>query len=317
MSTRLSARTNTTRMTTVIRNISLASLFRPEDILHECQAEGDEEVVHSLLLHLALEHGIGNFKAAQEEVMANMRKDSPHISPGVAVIYAKLEKISSPLVAIATFSEGRVFAGERVFLVVSVLIPPDLPGVYKQIVTSLSKACGKDGVAETIAKLPSPLATWQHFEEGGHKLPDHLKAKHIMSAPSVHLKSDDNLSRAIDLFLTHRVAELPVLDPAGELIGVVSTRRLVKICMPDYLMWIADMRPFQNFEPIAEIIRRASSTWLREIMTHDFAHVDETSPAILALREIARCETDSAYVLRGRTLVGVIHLHEFLDSILR
>jgi hypothetical protein len=54
MSTRLHTRTNITRMTTVIRGISLASLFRPEDILHECQADGDDQVVHSLLLHLAL-----------------------------------------------------------------------------------------------------------------------------------------------------------------------------------------------------------------------------------------------------------------------
>lgn len=171
MSTRLHPRSSATRMTTVIRSISLASLFRPEDILHECQANGDEEVVHSLLLHLALEHGIGNFKAAQEEVLANMRKDSPHISPGVAVIYAKLEKISSPLVAIATFSEGRFFAGEKTFLVVSVLIPPDLPGVYKQIVTSLSKACGKDGVAETIAKLPSPSPPGNTSRKGDTSFP--------------------------------------------------------------------------------------------------------------------------------------------------
>ena len=87
--------------------------------------------------------------------------------------------------------------------------------------------------------------------------------------------------------------------------------------MTDYQKWIEDMRPFQNFEPIAEIIRKESSTWLREIMVHNFAHVAEDSPAILAPKEIGRRETDNAYVLRGRTLIGIIHLHEFLGSILR
>ena len=310
-------RSGITRVSSVLRNIRLASLFRPEDIIHDCRASGDDGVMHDLLLHLALEHGIGNFRSAQEEVAINLQKDDPHIAPGVATIYARLEKLTDPLIALATFPQGRGFAGKRVFLVVAVLIPVDMPGVYKQIVTSLSKACAKDDDAEKIAHLPSPLAVWQFFDEGGHKLPDHLQAKHIMSTPSVYLDSGDSLSKAIDLFLAHKAPELPVLSPDKELIGVVTTRRLVKVCMPDYLMWIEDMRPFQNFEPIAEIIRKESSTWLREIMVHNFAHVAEDSPAILALKEIGRRETDNAYVLRGRTLIGIIHLHEFLGSILR
>ncbi|MDR2391544.1 MAG: CBS domain-containing protein, partial [Planctomycetota bacterium] len=155
------------------------------------------------------------------------------------------------------------------------------------------------------------------FDAGGHHLPDHLDARHIMSEVSVFLRDDDSLARAIDLFLAHKTSELPVLTPNRELIGVVTTRQLVKVCMPDYLMWVEDMTPFLNFEPIAEIIRNESSTWLREIMIYNYAHVVEDSPAILALKEIGRRETDNAYVLRGRKLVGIIRLHEFLSSVLR
>lgn len=319
MSTKMRQRsaTSTSRVTSSYSHLSLASLFRPEDILHKCEAGGDDDIVRQLLLHLALEHGIGNFRQAQEEVAANLKKEGPHIAPGVAVMYGKLEKIPEPLVAMATFPGGREFAGRRVFLVAAVLMPIDMPGIFKQIVHSLNKACGRGGDAERIAAYESAHAVWRHFKEGGHRLPDHLKAKHVMSPPTVYLNGDDSLSRAIDLFLAHRMAELPVLSPDRELLGVVTTRRLLRVCLPDYLMWVDDMRPFQNFEPIAEIIRRASFTWLREIMVHDFAHVEENSPAILALKEIGRRETDSAYVLRGKILVGVIHLHEFLNAILR
>lgn len=301
----------------MFRNIRLASLFRPEDILHDSQAHDDIEVIRQLLLHLALEHGIGNFRAAQDEVAANVEKENPHIAPGVAAVYGRLEKLTDPLMAMATFPRGTEFHGETVHLVVAVLVPPDMPGAYKQVVHGLSKACAGRNDARTIATLPSPLAVWQHFDEGGHKLPDHLQARHIMSSPSEVLNSDDSLGKAIDIFLKHRVSELPVVTPDNELIGVVTTRRLVRVCMPEYLTWIEDMRPFQNFEPIADLIRKESTTWLREIMVHDFAHVEEESPAILALKEIGRRETDNAYVLRGRTLAGIIHLHEFLGSILR
>lgn len=313
----MNANSSSRRASVTLRRLRLTALFRPEDILHNQDDVAGDDVPRILLEHLALEYGIGNIRAALDEVTANMKKDDVHARPGMAVVYGRLDKVDTPRVALAAFRRGVQFAGKRVHLVAAILIPSDMPGVYKQILHGLAKTCESDGAARVIASLPSPLAIWQHFDAGGHRLPDHLQARHIMAAPDVFLSSDDSLARAIDLFLAHRAAELPVLTPDRELIGVVTTRRLVKVCMPDYLMWVEDLSPFLNFEPIAEIIRNESSTWLREIMVQNYAHVVETSPAILALKEIGRRETDNAYVLRGRELVGVIHLHEFLGSVLR
>lgn len=317
MDTKRSSRRTSSRSSNTLRRLRITALFRPEDILHNPEDVQGDELPGVLLEHLALEYGIGNIKVAQGEITANMRKDDVHVAPGMAVIYGRLEKVDKPLVAMATFRRGLQFAGRRVHLVVAILIPSDMPGVYKQILHGIAKSCESEGAAQTVASLATPLAVWQHFEAGGQRLPDHLQARHIMSPPEFYLSSDDSLAKAIDLFLAHRSPELPVLTPDRELIGVVTTRRLVKVCMPDYLMWVEDLSPFLNFEPIAEIIRNESSTWLREIMVQNYAHVVETSPAILALKEIGRRETDNAYVLRGRELVGVIHLHEFLGSVLR
>ena len=310
-------RTASRRTSITIRNIRLTALFKPADILHQLGEHTEDGIIHRLLEHLALEYGIGNLKTATEEVKANMVKDDVHICPGTAVLYGRLEKVTDPLIAMATFREPVSFAGKKVHLVVVVLSPLDMPGAYKQILQGLSKSCDADDAARKLASLASPLAVWQHFDAGGHRLPDHLQARHIMSDASVYLNSNDSLARAIDLFLAHKAAELPVLTPDRELIGVVTTRRLVRVCMPEYLMWVEDMTPFLNFEPIAEIIRNESSTWLKEIMIFNYAQVVEDAPAILAMKEIGRRETDNAYVLRGRRLVGVIHLHEFLNSVLR
>ena len=310
-------RTASRRTSVTIRNVRLTALFKPEDILHQIDDPSQEHVIRSLLEHLALEYGIGNLKAATGEIKANMEKDDVHVCPGMAVIYGRLEKVTDPLIAMATSREPFVFAGKKVYLVAAVLIPFDMPGAYKQILHGLTKNCDDGETVKKLASLPSPLAVWQQFDAGGHRLPDHLQARHIMSEANVYLNSNDSLARAIDLFLAHKTSELPVLTPDRELIGVVTTQRLVRVCMPEYLMWVEDMTPFLNFEPIAEIIRNESSTWLKEIMIFNFAHVVEDSPAILAMKEIGRRETDNAYVLRGRRLVGIIHLHQFLNSILR
>ena len=310
-------RPSTRRTSITVRNIRLTSLFKPEDILHHYNVSQPDEVIRKLLEHLALNYGIGNINVAMDEVRANMEKETVHVRPGMMVLHGRLEKVTDPLIAMATTENGVEVGDRTVHLIVVVLIPFDMPGIHKQILHGLSKACGTENAPLKVAELKSPLEVWQHFDSGAHHLPDHLQARHIMSSPSVFLNSDESLGRAIDLFLAHRASELPVLSGDRELMGVVTTKRLVKVCLPDYLMWVEDMTPFLNFEPIAEIIRNESSTWLREIMSYDFAHVAEDSPAILALKEIGRHETDSAYVLKGRRLVGVIHLHEFLSSVLR
>ncbi len=311
-STRVSRRTSVT-----IRNIRLTALFKPEDIIHHTECSTPPEIVRKLLEHLALYYGIGNIDVATDEVMGSVSKEDSYPCDGMSVLYGRLERVTDPLVALATSEGGIMFDGRKTFLIAVVLAPMDMPGTYKQILHGLVRACEGDEMVKKVAMLQSPLAVWQHFDAGGHRLPDHLQARHIMAPPHVYLDSNDSLAKAIDLFLAHRQAELPVLSPEKELIGVVTTRRLVKVCMPDYLMWLDDLTPFLNFEPIADIIRNESSTWLKEIMVSNFAYVTEDSPAILALKEIGRKETDSAYVLRGRKLIGIIHLHEFMNAVLR
>lgn len=311
-------RTASRRTSVTLRKLRLTALFKPEDILHNPDNISGDELPAKMLEHLALEYGIGNVRTAIAEIEASMEKSDVHMRPGLAVIYGRLEKVESPLVTMATSRKGMQFKGKLIHLLVLIVTPPDMPGAYKQILTAITKSCEtEEGSALHIASHGSPLAVWQHFEAGGHRLPDHLQARHIMSEPDVFLQNDESLARAIELLIAHKRSELPVVTPDKELIGVVTTRRLVKVCMPDYLMWVEDMTPFLNFEPIAEIIRDASSTWLKEIMVQDFAHVVEQAPAILAMREIGRHETANCYVVRGRSLVGIIYLHEFLNSVLQ
>ena len=132
-----------------------------------------------------------------------------------------------------------------------------------------------------------------------------------------HLGTNDTLKEAIDCFLKFNTPELPVLNANHELVGVVTLKRLVRTCMPDYLMWVGDMSEFLNFEPLAEVVRNEAYTWIRDIMTVDFAQVDEKAPAIVAMKEIGQRETLNAYVLRGRKLVGIIRMLDFVKTVLR
>ena len=318
-----SRRSVTSRRTSVtIRNIRLTAMPKPEDIVHHAETESGEEILGELLRHLALSYGIGNLKAALAEVMGNIESDPGHgrLRQGVLVPYGRLEKVTEPLLAVATSETGFVFdnlGDERYYVVVVVLVPIDMPGAYKQILQGLEKAFPETESAAEVGKLSSALSVWQHFEAGGHRLPDHLEARHIMDSVRYHLHTNDTLKTAIDGFIKYNTPELAVLNAEHELVGVVTLKRLVRTCMPDYLMWVGDMTEFLNFEPLAEVVRNEAYTWIRDIMTVDFAHVDEDAPAIFAMKEIGQRETLNAYVLRGRKLVGIIRMLDFVKTVLR
>lgn len=306
------------RGTVSIRNIRLTALFKPEDIVHHSAAATRDGIIRELLERLALRYGIGNVDKAFDLVDETLERGNVNIGPGIQVPHARLENIPTLRIAVATSERGVDFGGETAHLIILILIPVDMPGAYIQTLQGMSKVLDKgEGAARNVAALESPLAVWQFFDAGDHRLPDHLQAGHIMTECKVFLRENDNLARAIDLFLDHNASELPVIDSEGELVGVVTTSQLVKVCMPEYLMWMEDMTPFLNFEPFAEIIRRESSTWLNDILVSDYAEVTEDAPAILAMKEIGRKQTDYAYVVRNRRLVGIIRLHEFLNCVLR
>jgi CBS domain-containing protein len=138
-----------------------------------------------------------------------------------------------------------------------------------------------------------------------------------MEPVTIKLQEHDTMERAIDLFVRHRVSEVPVIDKDGELIGVVSTHELLRVCLPDYVLWMDDLTPIINFEPFAQILRMESQTWLAEIMTSDYATIDENAPAVQVAKEITRQQTDIAYVMRGKVLVGIVSLATFLSKVLR
>jgi CBS domain-containing protein len=49
-----------------------------------------------------------------------------------------------------------------------------------------------------------------------------LRAKDVMTPNVVSVEPDDSVHKAIHLMLAHRISGLPVIDPSGELLGIIS-----------------------------------------------------------------------------------------------
>jgi PTS system nitrogen regulatory IIA component len=302
-------------------HIQFSSLFRPTEVICQIGQADRDALLKSLLEVLAYQRGIGNVDEAYSAVLNRENEMSTIVAPGIAMPHARLEAIHEIIVGVATSKSGIVYdknnPDKLVKLIILTLAPKDAPGAYLQAISSLANICKDPTTADIVANLPTPEKIWSFFEQGGLVLPDHLCARDVMEPGEAQLQEYDTLERAIDLFVHHRLNELPVIDKDGELIGVVTTYELLRVCLPDYILWMEDLTPIMNFEPFAEILRKESKTWLTEIMTSDYAMVEDTAPAIQVAKEITRQKANRAYVVRGKKLLGVVSLERFLDKILR
>lgn len=301
-------------------NAHFTSYFSSVDVICQCSHHDRDAVFHDILKKLAYNRGIGNVEEAFNAVVEREEGYSTVISRGLAVPHARLTSINDLVIGIATSREGIIFESDPdnpVHLVVLILTPKDQPSLYLQVLSSLSKTLVDESIVPRIAEMTDPEDVWKFFNRQQFDFPDYICAGDIMNPKPVALKESETLERAIDIFVRENMNEIPVVDADGDLVGVVTAYELLHVCLPDYILWMDDLSPILNFEPFSHILQNESSTWLAEIMSQEYAVVNEKDPAITVAQEITKHRSNQAFVLRDKKLVGVITLHNFLNKILR
>lgn len=296
-----------------------ASFLNEDDILCQTPIKERDDLIMEMLKRLAYNHGIGNVPSIFEAVRERESAGATIVANGIAVPHARISTVDRPYVAVATLPGGLKFNGDdsRVQLVILILAPKDQPSVYLQILSVLSKVFQHETAAIDCAALSSTKEVVNFFRRDGLVLPNFICAGDIMEPVKFKLLDTNSLKDAIDLFVSKGLLEIPVVDKDGDLTGVVTAEALLKVCMPDYLLWMDDLSPILLFEPFVNVLRNEENTWLAEILHHEYPAVLIDQPAIAVAEAMAKRNASTCYVVSEKTLLGVITLPHFLNKVLR
>jgi len=299
--------------------LALTSFFSADDILIHQEDISRNQLIRVLLKHLADRHDITGFDAYYDAIVERENANDTVIANGIAIPHARLDALERPYVGVATSAKGITFTEDKpdVHLILLVLIPRDQPGLYLQILRSLACVLRDRNAAKTVADLKSAEEVMHFFERGGVVLPEYVCAADLMSKEFITLCNNDSLKTAIDCFIRENLSEIPVVDRDGEMVGVVCAGTLLKVCLPEYLLWMTDLSPIINFEPFVNVLRNEQNTWLSDILLDDFASVQMKDPAVSVAGEMTRRNASICYVLDDKKLMGVIDLPIFLNKIFR
>lgn len=299
--------------------LNLTDFFTVEDVIPHCGDSTRDNIVRELVEKLVAHYKIGDARAIEDQVLAREADGSTVITDGLAVPHARLPGIEHPYAAVATSERGITFPGEEtsVHLVFLLLIPQDRPALYLQILRALATALRDETVLRTVAAMTNAGEVFRFFQSGKAYLPRYITAADIMAREFITLRDTDTLQTCVDTFIRNNVSEIPILDRDGDLSGVVRAGELLRICLPEYLLWMNDLTPIANFEPFAEVLQNECRTWLADILVKEFPCVTPDAPAISVAGEMTRFRSSRCYVREGSKLVGLIRLPRFLNKIFR
>lgn len=301
------------------KNNRLSRHFSPADVVCQIPAADYDDALTTMVHHLVESHGLENAAAIKTALQERAAEASCRISPAIALPHARLPGLSGIAMCMATSETGLRWnesEAPEIKLVILILAPHDEPALYLQALAAVSRVCQDESAANRIAALHSAGDVWNYFDRSG-EIHDVVTAQDVMRPVEVSLRESDTLQAAIDAFVEHRLIEIPVVDKDGDFVGVVSAGALLKICLPDYILWVDDVQPIVNFEPFADVLRHEGSTWLSEILSDEYAVAQDDVPAMQVARQIARYDTSCAYILRDRRLVGIVTLEHFLNKVMR
>ena len=300
-------------------SLSLTSFFSADDILTHQEDVSRNQLIRQLLLHVANGHGLMEVDAYYTAIIERENANNTVVSNGIAIPHARINDLQRPYVGVATSTKGVQFAEDEppVHLILLVLIPRNQPGLYLQILRALANILRDRDAARSVSQLATADEVMRFFERGGMILPDYVCAADIMDDEFIALRNNDTLKTCIDCFIAKQVNEIPVLDCDGDMVGIVRAGVLLKVCLPEYLLWMSDLSPIINFEPFTAILHNEQDTWLSGILLEDFASVQMKAPAVSVAGEMTRHNASRCYVLNGKKLMGIINLPRFLNKVFR
>jgi nitrogen PTS system EIIA component len=299
--------------------------IRFSDFLHEenvvCNlksATRDEALAE--LVHL-LHKSTGNFDpdAVLRGILGRENVAPTVVAPGIALPHIRMDGLTKLLLAVGTSVQGVDFHRHEhgpVHAIFLVLTPRTDPDAYLQFMAGLSRKLVALKEVRLLAGCTAPDELCSMLTANGDDhFPPFLSARHVMDPHPPTLLESDHLGTAINLLCERRLYDVPVVDEQGDVRGVVSLEDLLRLSLPEHLLWMQDLTPIIQFEPFADLLRRERELKLADFMREKYVHVAPDVPAIQLAKTFIIDDVRQILVMEGRRLVGVVNLRSFISKL--
>lgn len=299
-------------------DIRFSDFLRTENLLCRMEPRTRDEALHELVHVLHTSHENFDEEAVLQAIQDRESVSPTVIAPGVALPHARLDRLDMPLVSVGTSLDGIDFNdpdGNLVNLVILVLTPKEDPGAYLRLVAALSRELSAPNAVKRLTMCETAEELHELLKTGTDQLPAHLNARDVMIPHPVTIREGDTLADAIRAFCRSGAYDIPVVDDTGDIRGIIAVEDLLRISLPEHLLWMEDLSPILNFQPFAELLKKDHETKIADFMREDYVSISPDTPAIQLAKMFLRHGVRQIQVLEERRLLGVVNVHSFMSQL--
>lgn len=299
-------------------NSAFEHIFQSDHIICNLKAQSREDAYQELLEVLLKNLSGQDPEALWRALNARETISSSVAYPGVAVPHLRINGIKEPLLAIGTSVAGVQFERYKeapIHMIFLILTPAHIPDAYLQFLAGLSKKIIAFKEIRLLAGCTSPDELCSMLTGGPDVFPPFLSAMHVMDPRPTTLLESDFLGTAIHIFCEKKLSDLPVVDEQGDLRGVVSLEDLLRMSLPEHLLWMDDLTPIIQFEPFADLLLKQKDMRLADCMREQYVSVGPQVPAVQLAKTFIIERTRQILVLDKRKLLGTVGLHSFISKL--
>lgn len=252
-------------------------------------------------------------------IIISREKISPFVvAPGIAFPHIREKFLDDFFIFIGLYPEGINLEGmDPIKIIVMFGVPEGKSNLYLRSMAAMARLLSRPGVLDEIVRQPSPEAVSGYILAHDEYINEVVTARDMMETSFPFLTADASLAEAIKLMVSQETCDLPVVENKENMkyLGLVTTGRLLKVGVPDYLMMMDNLNFLKSFEPFQDLLRKAQSTKVGAVIRHDAPYFDGETPMFQVAIKLIESHTEFGVVLEKGRLAGTITRFDFLHKV--
>jgi CBS domain-containing protein len=271
--------------------VKLADLLGPRRVIVPLPAATLGEGLRILVEACVADGRVADAARLDDAIRESWPEDTMSLGPHAWLPHFRTDAVPALVVALG-IAEAPIAGGPRMILLI--VAPPGEHAAYLQTVAAFARALARPDVADALlsARSAADVLALPALREA--ELEGPILVRDLMRAEVVALRPDDTLDEAARLLQRHGVEALPVVGDAGQLVGLLSHRELLRLLVPGYVQKVAAgaTRP----DPRTSLVRDAMA---RSVLCVSEDQTLADAANLLAAKDAERVPVVKDGVLRG------------------
>jgi CBS domain-containing protein/mannitol/fructose-specific phosphotransferase system IIA component (Ntr-type) len=283
--------------------VKLGALLSPRRIVVPLPATTLEEGLRILVDACVADNRVSDAVRLAEAIRQSWPEDTMSLGPHAWLPHFRTDAVPALVTALG-IAEAPIGDGPRMMLLI--VAPPRDHVAYLQAVAAFARALSMPEVAGGLLAARSAADVLALPVFGQTELAGQPLVRDVMRSNIAALRPDDTLETAVALLRRHQMDALPVVGEAGQVVGLLSYRELLRVLAPGSVP-----RATAASAPITPM-----ALPVREAMARTVLCVSEDQSVADAAHLLAGKDVQSAPVVRDGVLRGIVTQGEIVRRLL-